>query len=147
MLTQKQILDAVDGELSKLFPGITLYRNTVPTEFARPSAMTRVSRQTMALRTLSTVQRTMDVVITLFCPVDDYHDTDADALGAQADGVMEHFSAPGLPVADRVLDIGKVDCTSQADFAEVTIPLSWDDDRAVEQPENETMETLNVRME
>ena len=147
MLTQKQILDAVDAELIKLFPGITVYRNLVPTEFVRPSAMTRLTGQTMAVRTLSTVQRTATVLVTLFCPVDDHHSTDADTLGAQADTVMEHFSAPGLPAAGRVLEIGTVACNPQADFAEVTIPLSWDDDRAVERPAYEMMETLHLEME
>ena len=147
MLTQKQILDAVDEQLDALFQGIKLYRNVVPNSFVRPSAMTRVSKQTMALRTLSTVQRTMDVLITLFCEVDDYHNTDADELSLQIDKVMEHFSAPGVPVADRVLDIGQMTCNPQADFAEITVSLSWDDDRVVNRPEYETMENLNVRME
>lgn len=147
MLTQKQILDAVDEQLARLFTDITLYRNAEPTEFERPSAMTRISSQTMAMRTFRTVQRTVNVLVTLFCKVDDYHNTDIDDLFKQSDRVMEHFSAPGLKVADRTLDIGTVTCNPQADFAEITIPLTWDDDRAVEYPQHETMEHLNVRME
>lgn len=147
MLAQKDILDAVDAELTALFPGLKLYRNLVPVNFDRPSAMTRLTAQTMEFRTRDTVQRGACAVITLFSPVDSYHNTDVDDLFAQSDQVMEHFSAPCMSVCDRFLDIGRVTCNVEADFAEVTVPLAWDDDRKLERQTAQTMEILHLEME
>jgi len=147
MLTVKQILDAIETQLEMVFPGVQQYRNQVPANFDRPSMMTRISGLTMAMRTNTTVQRTALATVTLFCSVDDYHNTDVDALYLMADKVMEHFSAPVLPAADRYLDIGRVSCNPQADYAEITIPLEWDDDRVVQREEHEMMQSVHLRME
>ena len=144
MLSQKEILDAVDRELLTLFPGLTLYRNDTPSNFKRPSAMTRLTNQTMATRTTRSVDRQATVTAVLFCPVDDFHNTDVDALFAMSDLVMEHFSSPALPVADRFLDIGSIQCNVQADFAEIKIPLTWDDDRQCKTTQKDLMQILHL---
>ena len=148
MLTQKELLDAVDTELTRLFgSGFPLYRNLVPVDFVRPSAMTRISRQEMSCLNRFFVQRTAIVMITLFAETDAYHNTDMDALFAISDKVMEHFSSPCLPVESRFLDLGTVTCTQYADYVELSVPVSWEDDRVQSKTAHEFMGDVNLRLE
>lgn len=142
MITRRDIHEAAEDQLLKLFPAMRdhMHRNLVPTQFARPAAMTRLADETMRFRTNTTVARSATLVITLFCPVDDYHNADVNVMSAMTDMVMEHFSAPYLPVGDRALDIGAVRCDLNLDYAEVMIPLEWDDDRKASA---ETQELMN----
>ena len=148
MVTRAEIIAAAEAELRALFPGLeAVYHDLVPTQFQRPSAMVALSGETMALRTLRTVARSMDLTVLLFCPVDGYHKADRDVMGAMADWAMERFSAPGLPVGDRVLDIGTVKAAVGTDYAELTVPLSWDDDRIAKADTAQLLERAHLRIQ
>ena len=131
MIQRTEIQTAVEEQLLILFPALKghLYRNRVPVDFERPAAMTLLQSDTME------------------CPVDEYHNSDMDTLSAMSDAVLEHFSAPGMEVGDRWLDIGKVSSNVQYDYAEVSIPLSWDDDRTMNKEAAALMETLHLRLD
>lgn len=148
MVKRSEIAAAAERELRQLFPGLeAVYHDLVPTQFTRPSAMIALSGETMALRTLHTVARSVDLTLLLFCPVDAYHKADRYVLSAMADCTMEHFSAPGLPVAGRVLDIGAIKAVVGADYAELTVPLSWDDDRVQAKETAQLLEKVRLRIQ
>lgn len=149
MIARAEIQAEVDQQLLLLFPGLEghLYHNRVPVDFARPAAMTLLQGDTMECRSHDTVARSVTALVTLFCPVDEYHNSDMDALSAMTDTVMEHFSAPGIEVSDRWLDIGKVSSNVQLDYAEVSIPLSWDDDRKMSEDTAELMGMLHLSVD
>lgn len=149
MIARAEIQGEVEKQLLKLFPGLEghLYRNRVPVDFVRPSAMTLLQDDTMEMRTHDTVARSVTALVTLFCPVDEYHNSDMDALSAMSDATLEHFSALGMNVGDRWLDIGKVSSNVQLDYAEVIIPLSWDDDRKMSKDMAELMGALHLSVD
>lgn len=146
MIERTQIQAAAEQALLALFPAMEgrLHRNLMPTGFERPAAMTVLSEDAMQYRTAATVARSVTVVITLFCPVDEYHNSDMDTLSAMTDAVLEHFSAPGMTVGDRWLDIGTVQANVQLDYAEVRVPLSWDDDRKTSKDAAALVETVHL---
>ena len=146
MIQRTEIQTAVEAQLLSLFPALKghLYRNRVPVDFARPAAMTLLQSDTMECRSHDTVVRSITALVTLFCPVDEYHNSDVDTLSAMSDAVLEHFSAPGMEVGDRWLDIGTVQANVQLDYAEVRVPLSWDDDRKTSKDAAALMETLHL---
>lgn len=149
MITRAEIQGEVEKQLLKLFPGLEghLYRNRVPVDFERPAAMTLLQGDTMECRSHDTVARSVTALVTLFCPVDAYHNSDMDALSAMSDAALEHFSALGIEVGDRWLDIGKVSSNVQLDYAEVSIPLSWDDDRKISKDTAELMGALHLSVD
>lgn len=148
MVKRSEIAAAAERELRQLFPGLeAVYHDLVPTQFTRPSAMIALSGETMALRTLRTVARSVDLTLLLFCPVDAYHKADRQVMSAMADCTMEHFSAPGLPVDGRVLDIGTIKVVVGTDYAELTIPLSWDDDRRAQEDTAQLLERVQLRIQ
>ena len=149
MISRNEIQTEIEKQILILFPALEghLYRNRVPVDFARPAAMTLLQSDTMACRSHDTVARSVTVRVTLFCPVDAYHNSDMDVLSAMSDATLEHFSAPGIAVGDRWLDIGTVDSNVQYDYAEVSIPFSWDDDRKINTNAAALMETLHLSVD
>ena len=133
--------------LQERFPQHKAYRNLVRQGFQRPSFLVAAGRQTMADATARTVERTAQVTVTLFAAVDDYHDSQAEALAGQLSSAMELFSVGAIQAGDRYLDVGTVSGTVGWDFAELTIPLSWQDDRELNEPDYAPVEHIDLVVE
>lgn len=144
MIKQKEILDSVEQLLLGRFPDMKAYRNMVRQGFQRPSFLVAGGKQTMADATARTVERTAQVKITFFVPVDDYHDSQVDELSDLLVGGMELFSCRAIAVKDRYLDVGDVSGEAGYDFAELTVPLSWQDDRDITPVAAEPLENYDI---
>ena len=129
MLRSNDILDALEETARAVFPGGTVYRNLVRQGFERPSCMVEVRRLTMEDAARWLVERTARAKLTLFEPVDDYHDTQVELLGDKLDLLMAHVSGGTLAVGDRHLDVEDVEGECFNDFATLTFTLRWTDDR------------------
>lgn len=147
MLTIKEILDAVENLTQIRFPALKAYRNLVRQGFQRPSFLVAAGKQTMADATARAVERTAQVKITFFVPVDDYHDSQVDELSDLLVSGMELFSCRAIAVKDRYLDVGDVSGEVGYDFAELTVPLSWQDDRELDEPDHEPAKEIDLTVE
>lgn len=147
MVSIKEILDSVEGLMRERFPTYTAYRNLVRQGFARPSFLVAAGKQTMADATARTVERSCEVRVTLFAPVDDYHDSHMDTLAAALASAMELFSCRAIAVGERYLDVGDAAGEVGYDYAECTIPLSWQDDRDLNEPEYESVKHYDLEVE
>lgn len=147
MVSIKEILDSVEGLMRERFPTYTAYRNLVRQGFARPSFLVAAGKQTMADATARTVERSCEVRVTLFAPVDDYHDSQMDTLAAALASAMELFSCRAIAVGERYLDVGDAAGEVGYDYAECTIPLSWQDDRDLNEPEYESVKHYDLEVE
>ena len=147
MVRIKDILDSVEDLMQERFPDHKAYRNMVRQGFERPAFLVAAGKQTMADATARTVDRSMQVKVTLFAEVDDYHDSHLDALGESMASIMELFSCRAISVSDRYLDIGDVTGEIGYDYAECTIPLSWQDDRDLNEPEYQPARNLDLEIE
>ncbi len=147
MVSIKAILDSVEGLMRERFPTYTAYRNLVRQGFARPSFLVAAGKQTMADATARTVERSCEVRVTLFAPVDDYHDSQMDTLAAALASAMELFSCRAIAVGERYLDVGDAAGEVGYDYAECTIPLSWQDDRDLNEPEYESVKHYDLEVE
>lgn len=150
MITHEELMDRAAEEIGALFPQIgesgRIYRNLTPTQFDRPAAMVRITGEKMRCFSGQLVNRTAVLEITLFCPVDEYHNSDEAVLGGMLDSVMETFSAPGIDVGRRFLDIGEVAGEVQLDYAQVNVPLAWQDDRKRTPETVQMMERAGIRV-
>ena len=147
MVAIKDILDSVEELLQERFPGHKAYRSLVRQGFARPSFLVAAGKQTMADATARAVERTAQVAITLFAPVDDYHDSHLDMLAEALASAMELFSCRAIAVGDRYLDVGDVAGEVGYDYAELTVPLSWQDDRDLSEPEHDPVKYVDLDVE
>lgn len=147
MLRQKEILDAVESLMQERFPTLKAYRNLVRKNFDRPSFLVACRKPAMEDATSRTVDRTVQVAITLFASVDDYHDSQMDDLADLLDNAMELFSCGAIGVKDRYLDVGSVTGEVGYDYAELVVPLSWQDDRELHEPEYEPAKEIDLTLE
>lgn len=131
MLRVNDILLAVEALTQERFPSLSAYRNVVRKGFKRPSFLTEVGKQTMEDATRWTVDRTAQVKITFFETVDDYHDSQIETLSDRLTVALELFSCAAIQAGDRYLDISGVSGEVFNDYAELTVILSWQDDRVI----------------
>lgn len=139
MLRINAIVASVEELILTRFPGLTAYRNVARQGFKRPSFLIEVSKQTMEDATRRTVDRTAQVKVTFFEPVDDYHDSQIDGLSDRLTVALELFSGGGVQVDDRFLDISGAKGEVGYDYAELNFILSWQDDRELEEVEGALM--------
>lgn len=131
MLRVNDILLAVEALTQERFSDLKAYRNVVRKGFKRPSFLTEVGKQTMEDFTHFTVDRTAQVKITFFETVDDYHDSQIETLSDRLTVALELFSCAAIQAGDRYLDISGVSGEVFNDYAELTVTLSWQDDRDI----------------
>ena len=144
MVKAKDILDSVEQMMQERFPALKAYRNLVRKNFSRPSFLVSARKQTMEDATFRSVDRTAQVKVVLFVPVDDYHDSHMDDLADLLTTAMELFSCRAIAVGDRYLDVGNVAGEILYDCAELTFTLSWQDDRDVTPVEGAPLEDMDL---
>lgn len=144
MVRIKSILDTVEQMMQERFPALKAYRNLVRKNFSRPSFIVSAGKQTMEDATFRAVDRTARVVVALFVPVDDYHDSNMDDLADLLTAAMELFSCRAVAVGDRYLDVENVVGETDLDYAELSFTLSWQDDRDVTPVESALLEDIDI---
>ena len=144
MVKTKAILDSVEQIMQERFPALKAYRNLVRKNFSRPSFLVSARKQTMEDATFRSVERTAQIKVVLFVPVDDYHDSHMDTLAGLLTTAMELFSCRAIEVGERYLDVGNVAGEIFYDCAELTFTLSWQDDRDVTPAEGEPLEDIDI---
>lgn len=131
MLTVKAILDAGAALAEEVWPGEKVYINAVPVNFVRPSCLVKVTGLTAEPESRRTAARTATLRITRFQTVDDRHSVRAEVLAEELALLMDRASEPVLWVGDRALDVGRCTGNYEDDYCELTMPLSWIDDRDI----------------
>lgn len=144
MVRINAILDAVEALTGETFPKLKGYRNLVHKNFERPSFLVEVGRQTMEDATRHTVERTAQVKVTFFEPVDDYHDSQIEVLSDLLTKALVLYSGGAIQVGDRFLDISDTTGEVFNDYAELTFTLSWQDDRDLEAVQASPMEQFDM---
>lgn len=147
MLTIKQVLDAVAEVVAAVFPGEAVQTDMVPVEFERPSSWIEMIDSSMEPESPFAVSRTMIVSITRFCTVDDYHNSQTERLANDLTLLQAALAQGTLAVDDRYLDIGRVSGKYGADFAQLSVPLSWWDDNDVKLPDIPVIEHYGINEE
>lgn len=147
MLTIKQVLDAVAAVVAAVFPGEPVQADMVPVEFERPSSWIEMTDSSMETESKFSVSRTMIVTVTRFCTVDDYHNSQTERLANDLMLLQTALAQGTLAVGDRYLDIGRVSGKYGADYAQLSIPLSWLDDNDFNLPELPVIEHYEINEE
>ena len=130
MIRKTDIIHAVGAQLTSLFgEGFPVYEDEEPKDFQRPSAYVSVGTESAVHLTAQDLRRRMDIKIAYFPPVDAYHNTEQAALASASDLILEHFTAPCLPVEARYPEISGCDSVLGADYAEVSVHLDFTDRR------------------
>ena len=132
-LKLEDVLDALEREVSAIWPKCEIYRNVMPKNFERPSFYVELVEFTMKPEagTPASVSRIGKFRIVAFEKVDEYHNAQVSELDTKLDRLAGIFAKGYLPVCDRAphaaIEKGQILST---DAAELVVTFSWLEDLA-----------------
>ena len=130
MLKIKEIMDGINAILVRLYPDRAVYVDVLPEKYERPSFFLRPEGRKITSRTAAVVE--VEQMITVQCAdeVSDRYETQTARLYGVTDTLTAAFLQRGaLVCGDRHLTADRVDVSRSLDIADVTITVTYEDDR------------------
>ncbi len=130
MLTVQQIMQGINAILVRLYPDRTVYIDVMPEKFERPSFFLFPEGRKITSRTVAVVEVEQMVTVQCFDEVGDRYETETARLYGVTDTLTAAFLQRGaLACGDRHLTADRVDVSRALDVADVTITVTYEDDR------------------
>lgn len=130
MLTVQQIMQGINIILVQLYPDRTVYVDVLPEKFKRPSFFLRPAGRKITSRTAAVVEVEQMVTVQCIDEVGDRYETETARLYGVTDTLTAAFLQRGaLACGDRHLTADRVDVSRALDVADVTITVTYEDDR------------------
>lgn len=146
MITLEKVLGALGAALGAACPECKIYTDEVPQNFSRPSLYAALMTSAREPITRGTMRSTERYSVYCFTPTDDYgYSAVADLLALQG-RVMAALDAGFLCVDARAALITAAAAQPQADYAEVTVSVTYTDARRGEEEEYDLMQIVNTKI-
>lgn len=128
MLKLSELLAAGDALAAKLWPGGTIYHDIVQLDGVRPAAYVEILEPAVVSESGRLVSCTAKLQLTRCVEVDGYHRAETEQLLEVLQQMLDVGSSPSLVVGQRAVHVGVCSGRLGADYAQITLPLSWMDD-------------------
>lgn len=128
-LNNVDLMEAVEKELNRIFPGEPVYWDALPKDFKRPCFALECLRAAGTDLNFALVQREADILVTCMAKTDSYGDSSRKELTRRQSAVMDLFAQGFLRVKDRALKLTGEKGEQTPAFATVTGLFSWVDGR------------------
>lgn len=146
MITPDKILAALGAVLGAACPACKIYTDEVPQNFARPSLYVALTTSAREPITRGTMRSTERYAVYCFTPTDDYgYSAVADLLALQ-DRVLAALDAGFLCVDARAASITAAAAQPQADYAEVTVSVTYTEARQGDEKDYDLMQVVNTKI-
>ena len=133
MISKKDVMDAVFCLLRGAFPDDDIHADLCPAGFDRPAFLIETPRMERSPVNCNTVEERLDLTITCFVQVDDWHRSAAEDLAARQDAALELFRDGVILTGGRAV---RCDASSGGmDFDRAWVDLTvryWETRRAPE---------------
>lgn len=146
MITPGKVLAALGAVLGAACPECKIYPDEVPQNFVRPSLYAALMTSAREPITCGTMRVTERYVVYCFTPTDDYGYSAVVDLLALQDRVVTALDAGFLRVDSRAVSITSVAEQPQADYAEVSVSVTYTDARRGEEEEYDLMQIVNTKI-
>lgn len=103
MLTKSALMGAVAAALAAEWPNADVHVNLAPADFTRPAFLLEAPRVSRRDVNAGLIEETCYLTVTCFEVVDDYGQSDTDALAALQERVLALFRRGILTVEDRAV--------------------------------------------
>lgn len=145
MITASKIIDELNRRLVEVFPDIkTVYLDTCPFDFERPSLFIECTGTLQVDATCATILETHTITINAFPVVDDHGCAGEAQLPLMRQGILGIFRQGFLRVEDRAVGVTVIEAGGDTDFAYVTIEVQYFEDRSDEPDTTPPMETVET---
>ena len=100
-MTYTDLVEAIAGKISALWPDRMLYRDFCPVDHQRPAGFLYVREAGWTDVNIGLVEWSFDAELELFAETDEYDAESTEALRADQAAVLALFGGPSLAVGDR----------------------------------------------
>lgn len=128
-LASVDLMEAVEAELNRMYPGEPVYWDYLPKGFERPCFTLECPRTAGADMNAALVQREADILVTCLAEADAYGDSSRKELTRRQGAVLDLFAQGFLRVKDRAVKVKGEKGEQTPDTAGVTALFSWADER------------------
>ena len=128
-LSSADLMEAVEKELNRLYPGEPVYWDYLPKDFKRPCFALECPRTAGKDMNAVLVQREVDILVTCMAKTDAYGDSSRKELTRRQSTVMDLFAQGFLRVKDRAVKVSGEKGAQDPALATVTGLFSWVDGR------------------
>ena len=132
MITEKDILTAINQLLVTKYPQIAVYINRCPENFIRPSSFIEHIATDSKDKNCKTVEQTVYFTITCFIETDSHYNVDAESLMERQTEVLGIFRKGYMMVQDRALKVKADKSGFNNGEAYVELQFEYCDDRSDE---------------
>lgn len=123
------LMEAVEEELNRLYPGEPVYWDYLPKGFKRPCFTLECPRTAGTDMNAALVQREADILVTCMASADAYGDSSRKELTSRQSTVLDLFAQGFLRVKDRAVKVKGEKGEQTPELAAVTALFSWADER------------------
>lgn len=124
------LMEAVEAEFNRVYPGEPVYWDFLPKDFKRPCFTLECPRTAGTDVNAGLVQREADILVTCLAKADAYGDSSRKELTRRQGAVLDLFAQGFLRVADRAVKVKGEKGEQAPDMAAVTALFSWMDERS-----------------
>lgn len=128
-LSSADLMEAVEKELNRLYPGEPVYWDYLPKDFKRPCFTLECPRTAGIDMNAVLVQREADILVTCMVKTDAYGDSSRKELTRRQSTVTDLFAQGFLRVKDRAVKVSGEKGAQDPVLATVTGLFSWADGR------------------
>ncbi len=125
-----EALKGLKAVVEARFPGEPVYTGQVPSKFQRPALLVQCGpvRPSPVAGGIDGIA--LDVTVTAFTPVDDYHNSKPEDLAARLSELLGLFTCYwSLPIGERWVEVTDPVGDYGLDYAEVKATLRWTEPR------------------
>jgi len=141
-VTYTDLVEAIAGKISALWPDRMLYRDFCPVDHQRPAGFLYVREAGWTDVNIGLVEWSFDAELELFAETDEYDAESTEALRVDQAAVLALFGGPSLAVGDRHIILTAAAETPGPGVAYVSFTASWLDRRpGYQDPEAQTPES------
>ena len=146
MITEKDLLTAVNQLLVDQCPDTAVYINRCPQNFIRPSFFLEHVTTDRRDQNCKTVELTVDFSITCFVETDSHYNVDAECLMELQTKVLSLFHSGYIMVGDRAVKVKASSSGFNEGEAYVDVQFEFCDDRADEAEEPTLISTVTTKV-
>lgn len=124
------LMETVERELNRLYPGEPVYWDCLPRNFKRPCFTLECPRTAGADLNAVLIQRETDILVTCLVETDAYGDSSRKELTRRQSAVMDLFARGFLQVKDRAVKVSGEKGEQTPELATATGLFFWAEGRA-----------------
>lgn len=129
MVTVRNITDAVNEALVKVFPGAQAHIDACPEDFSRPAYLIALNKVLRSSVNKSTQSVMVVIIVTYLGELDDKGVGDRDALHDAQNKILHIFAEGSFAVGDRHLQVAAAGADGPEGSTAVAATFSFFDDR------------------